>query len=203
MRPTAISTALILKFTPAGLIYKHWGKITAWFSNLWDGVKVVFSATWEWVKNMFLDYTPYGLVIKHWDKITDFFKTLWDKVKNIFKSAMDWIKNSWIGKFVEKLVSGVSEMVNNIKSSIDYAKNHSLDATVNHVGDGGGFASGGLRPQPIPIARGGNNSMSFAPVFNVTGGMDSATSDKMTAQLRRDFEKKMNDYQYQQKRKGL
>lgn len=193
-----VLTALILKFTPAGLIYKHWDKIKEWFSNLWDGVKSVFSATWEWVKNMFLNYTPYGLVIKHWSKITDFFKKLWDNVKNIFKSAMDWIKNSWIGKFVDKMVGGVSGMVNNIKSSIDYAKNHSLDATINHVG-----GVNGLRPQPVPIARNSNNTMSFAPVFNVTGGMDAATSERMTAQLRRDFEKRMNDYQYQQKRKGL
>lgn len=192
-----VIAALLIKFTPAGLIYKHWDKIKGWFSSLWGTVKELFNKGLEGIKFLFLNFTPQGLIIKHWSSITGFFQKLWDKVKNIFAKAINWIKNSAIGKFIDKMVTGVQGAVSNVRSAVDYASKNSLDATINHMGGAKGM------PVPKSYARNVSSSMSFAPVINVSGGMDELTQKKLTAQMRRDFEKQMADYNHGQKRKGF
>ena len=53
-------TALLIKFTPAGLIYKHWDKIKGWFSSLWGTLKELFNKGLEGIKFLFLNFTPRG-----------------------------------------------------------------------------------------------------------------------------------------------
>jgi len=118
-------------------------------------------------------------------------------VKDIFSKAINWIKNSAIGKLMDKMVAGVKGAVGEVRSAVDYASKNSLDATINHVGGAKGV------PMPKSYARNVSSSMSFAPVINVSGGMDELTQKKMTAQMRRDFEKQIADYNHGQKRKGF
>lgn len=88
--PILIAIAAIA--AAAYLIYRHWDKIKAFFTGIWNSVTATFSRAWNWIKGMLLSYTPAGLVIQHWDKITGWFSGLWDKVKGIFKSAWSGIK---------------------------------------------------------------------------------------------------------------
>ena len=86
------------------LIYKYWDQISAWFTDLWNGVCDVFSKAWEWIKNMFLDYTPWGLIIKHWDKISGLFSKIWGGVKTVFKATWEWVKNMFLNYTPEGLI---------------------------------------------------------------------------------------------------
>ncbi|RLJ31379.1 TP901 family phage tail tape measure protein [Chryseobacterium sp. 7] len=190
-------SALLIKFTPAGLIYKHWDKIKGWFSSLWGTLKELFNKGLEGIQFLFLNFTPQGLIYKHWSPITAFFQKLWDKVKEIFAKAIGWIKNSAIGQLISKILSGLQGAVSSTRSALDYASKNSLDATINHVGGTKAL------PQPKSYARNLNSSMSFAPVINISGSMDQITQQKLTAQMRRDFEKQMADYSHGQKRKGF
>jgi len=74
------------------LIYKYWGKITAWFQRLWQGVKNIFSNTWRWIKNLLFIYTPAGLIYKYWGPITAWFSNTWGKVKDVFHGFWQGIK---------------------------------------------------------------------------------------------------------------
>jgi TP901 family phage tail tape measure protein len=74
-----------------GLIYANWGRITAFFSRLWESVKRIFWSVWNWIKSLFLVFTPWGLVLRHWNVITGFFSNLWQRVKNIFSGVVSWL----------------------------------------------------------------------------------------------------------------
>ena len=75
------------------LIYKNWGTIVEFFRNLWDKVKVWFSAAWEWIKKFFLNYSLPGLIIKHWGDITSVLSKFYDAGKNIMLSLWNGIKS--------------------------------------------------------------------------------------------------------------
>ncbi|MCO5285209.1 MAG: phage tail tape measure protein [Chitinophagaceae bacterium] len=200
-----VIAALLINFTPAGLIYKHWFKIKAFFSRLWGGVKNVFLTAWEGIKAMLLNFTPVGLIMQHWSKITEFFTNLWAGVKNIFSSAYEWIKNSMVGKLIMKLVGGVKGAVSEVKGAIDYASKNNLSSTVNYVSDKafGGATAMNMTPQLAPVRAGSRDQFSFAPVINVNGSISGADAQKLNAQMRRDFERQMADYQYNKQRKGF
>lgn len=78
------------------LIYKYWDKIVQFFKWLWDGVKSVFSAFWEWLKGMVEKMPGIGWIIKNWGKIKEFFSGMWDSVKGVFQAAWDFIKNLFL-----------------------------------------------------------------------------------------------------------
>lgn len=179
--------SMFLKYTPHGLIIKHWDKIKDFFEGLWNSVKLVFTDTWEGIKNLFLNYTPHGLIIQHWDKIPDYFSGLWDKVKSSFSSVFDWIvrKFGWINdKILKPLGKGLGF-------------NGGDDITINTP-----RTRQSVMPLPV-YSSPANANMSFAPVININGSADSMTANKIIAQIRRDFEKQMRDYQHNQNRKAL
>ncbi len=202
-----IIAALVINFTPAGLIYKHWDTISKWFKDIWDDVKIIFSAAWESIKELFLNYTPLGLVISHWDGIVDAFKDIWERVKDVFNAAGEAIKNSWIGRFASKLIGGVSGAVSSAKDLVSYASDHGLADVVARTGrnPATGFAPLAMPglPQPVPLAASSNDRFSFAPIFNISGSVDQQTANAITAQLRRDFELRLKDYEYNKRRRAF
>ena len=113
---------MLLKYTPVGLVFKHWDSINDWFSGLWGKVKSVFSSAWGGIENMFLNYTPYGLIIKHWDSIKDWFSDLWGKVKTIFSVKWQAIGDffsglkvkffEWGKNLLQGLIDGITSMIN-------------------------------------------------------------------------------------------
>lgn len=95
------------------LIYANWGKIKAWFVNLWENVKQIFNRVWEWIKGLFLNYTPQGLIFKHWDQIVAYFSNLWQRVKDAFWSFVQWfidLHKKFFeagGKIVDSIADGI------------------------------------------------------------------------------------------------
>lgn len=67
--------------TAAALIYANWETVGPWFAALWQGIKDVASATWDWLKDEFFSFSPLGLVIKNWEPLVGWFSGLWDRIK--------------------------------------------------------------------------------------------------------------------------
>lgn len=61
-------------------IYKHWDTVSGWFSNLWQGIKSIFSS-----------YA--GMIKKEWD----FICSLPDLVKRAFSGLVSWFGGIWEG----------------------------------------------------------------------------------------------------------
>ena len=75
----------------AYLIYDNWGTLKTWFAGLWEGVKGVFSAGFDFVKAMFLDFSPLGLIIKNWSPIVEWFKGMWETVKGYIEPILSFV----------------------------------------------------------------------------------------------------------------
>ena len=98
-------------------VFQNWGKITEWFSNLWEGFTNWLSSSWDGIKegasnvwigvkekwSGFVD-TVKGL----WDGTKDWFSTLWtgitdgasniwEGVKDTWSTFVDWVSNIWEG----------------------------------------------------------------------------------------------------------
>jgi hypothetical protein len=73
----------------AYLIYDNWGTIGPWMAKLWDGIKVVVSTAFDFVKALLLNFTPLGLIVKNWEPIVTYFSGLWDRVKGFITPILD------------------------------------------------------------------------------------------------------------------
>lgn len=76
----------------AYLIYKYWDDIVPYAKRLWEKVKGIFSAVWEWIKAFLMKWTIVGVIAPHWDKITVYANTIWDAVKQTFSQFWEWAK---------------------------------------------------------------------------------------------------------------
>ena len=91
------------------VIYANWDTIGPWFKKMWEKVKVIFTATWEWIKNFFMKYTLYGLIISNWGNIGKAFNTFYNAGKNIVTMLWNGIK-SMASKPVEAIKDVVAKM---------------------------------------------------------------------------------------------
>ncbi|MFJ7798466.1 phage tail protein [Pseudomonas sp. NPDC096950] len=92
----------------AGLIITNWTPISAFFVNLWDGIKNVAAKAMAVLSTVF-NWTPLGLLIANWGPITGFFSGIWDGIKamtttvtGFLKTAFSWtpygmIIDNWAG----------------------------------------------------------------------------------------------------------
>ncbi|MFJ2684095.1 phage tail protein [Pseudomonas sp. NPDC087342] len=92
----------------AGLIIANWTPISAFFVNLWDGIKNVAAKAMAVLSTVF-NWTPLGMLIANWGPITGFFSGLWDGIKAVtatvtgfLKAAFSWtpygmIIDNWAG----------------------------------------------------------------------------------------------------------
>ncbi len=80
-------------------LYKHWDKISPYFSKLWSGIKAIFKGAWSVVKFLF-NWSPLGLITNNWSPIINIFDGIWNKIKNIFSNGKNFIlntlKNNWL-----------------------------------------------------------------------------------------------------------
>lgn len=77
----------------AFLIYKYWGPIKNWFSNLWGGIKNIFAKSLDGIKFYLTYFTPIGLIVKYWTPLSNFFKKIWNAVTGFFRLNVRLIKN--------------------------------------------------------------------------------------------------------------
>lgn len=72
-------------------VIRNWDTVSAFFVNLWEGIKNAFSSAWNFVKELWLDFTIIGQIIQNWDAIREFFAGLWDSIVNLATGAVDRI----------------------------------------------------------------------------------------------------------------
>ncbi len=137
------------------LVIKYWEPIKEFFINLWEGIKNVFSAFWDWLVSLWEDMketaaavwewirdhiiepiqVAWDWLVAAWESIRDFFVGLWDKVKTIFKNAVTavvdrvkYLRDKFVGYF-EKIRDKVSGIWDNVTSGIKGAVNN----IISHV----------------------------------------------------------------------
>lgn len=108
----AIGLAIAVVAGLAYLIYKNWDGISAWFANLWQGVKDVAAGAWEFLKFLFYNFTPLGIIIKNFNPVLDYFSQLVDRIKNFFLGIPNALKEA-----VEK-VQGYLPSISGIRAEL-------------------------------------------------------------------------------------
>ncbi|KAF2393094.1 phage tail protein [Pseudomonas frederiksbergensis] len=139
----------------AGLIIANWTPISAFFVNLWDGIKNVATKAMAVLSTVF-NWTPLGMLIANWGPITGFFSGLWDGIKAVtatvtgfLKTAFSWtpygmIIDNWAG--LTGLFSAIWELLKALTVPvIDFLKGvfdwTPLGMIINNWGGIAGFFS--------------------------------------------------------------
>ncbi|WP_415759337.1 phage tail protein [Pseudomonas sp. LT1P18] len=78
----------------AGLIIANWTPISAFFINLWDGVKNVATKAIAVLSTVF-SWTPLGMVIANWAPIAGFFSGIWEGIKAVTASVVGFLKTAF------------------------------------------------------------------------------------------------------------
>ncbi|AGC43254.1 phage tail tape measure protein TP901, core region [Myxococcus stipitatus DSM 14675] len=75
------------------LIYRNWGPISEWFSELWVGIKLVAAVAWIQFKSwLATNVAPIvAQLMGYWEPLEAFFVGLWDTIVAAFDSAMSKI----------------------------------------------------------------------------------------------------------------
>lgn len=108
-------------------LYKNWGKISAWFVNIWNKIKDGARLCWEGIKGFF---SAAGVWFTNlWNGIKDTAVSLWDGIKNVFSTVGEWFGGvfnsakdaickafSAVGNFVKSVWDGI---VNTVKGAIN------------------------------------------------------------------------------------
>jgi TP901 family phage tail tape measure protein len=86
------------------LLYKNWGGISAWFANLWQGIKDAASNAIKGLIGAFLTFSPVGLLITAFTPALSYMRSI-----NLF----DIGRNMIVG-----LIRGITAMLGSLKSTI-------------------------------------------------------------------------------------
>ncbi|WP_331694899.1 phage tail protein [Pseudomonas sp. ZY71] len=80
----------------AGLIYANWTPISAFFKDMWEGVKNIGVSAMATLRSI-LDWRPLDALAALWSPIAGFFSGIWDKVKAVTAPVIDFFKSvfSW------------------------------------------------------------------------------------------------------------
>jgi TP901 family phage tail tape measure protein len=99
-----IVAAIAAVAAAAYLIYANWGAITAWFGNLWEGIKAMFCGALDFIIQAFLHFTPLGLLVQAFAPALAFLRGL---------NFMEIGRN-----LIQGLINGVVGMLGALKSTI-------------------------------------------------------------------------------------
>lgn len=78
----------------AGLIIANWTPISAFFVNLWGGIKNVAASTMAVLGKVF-SWTPLGMVIANWGPITGFFSSIWEGIEAVTSTVVGYLKTAF------------------------------------------------------------------------------------------------------------
>lgn len=98
----------------AYLIYKNWGTITGFFSNIWSQVKTAFNGGITGVSALILNWSPIGLFYSAFAKVLSWFGTdLPSKFTGFGAMIIEGLKNGILSKIqsVEAAISSAAERV--------------------------------------------------------------------------------------------
>lgn len=108
------------------LVYSHWGQISTFFAQMWEGGKAALASFTAWISAKF--DAAYAFVMGLWQAVKAFFESMWEGAKGAVSSfvayiqsklseAYDWVMGKWtaITDFLSHPITGT---VNIIKNSI-------------------------------------------------------------------------------------
>src|SRR5690606_8941977 len=75
-----IVAAVALLAGGAYLLFKNWGRVTAFFGRLWDGVSRAVAGGVARVTDFLMQWSPLGPIMRNWSAITDVSSALWGAV---------------------------------------------------------------------------------------------------------------------------
>ncbi|MET1070020.1 MAG: phage tail protein [Pseudomonas prosekii] len=78
----------------AGLIIANWTPISAFFTQLWDGVKNLATKAMAVLSTVF-NWTPLGMLIANWAPIAGFFSVIWARIKVLTSSVVGFLKTAF------------------------------------------------------------------------------------------------------------
>lgn len=193
--------SLFLNYTPQGLVIKHWDKIVAWFSDLWKRVTAIFTGFIKWL---------FGLGTTFWNAGKNIIESIWKGIKSVVHKPVEAIKGM-VSKIRDYLPFSPAKtgalkdihrirLVETIAQSI---KASPLIKAMSHVTDQV-FHYKGQQFNPVPVVAGnrepGPVTIHFAPVIHLSGGAATHDANILTAEMKRQFEKLMKDYEARIKR---
>jgi len=192
--------SLFLNYTPQGLILKHWNKIVAWFGELWNRVKSIFTGFVSWLFELGNTFLNAG------KNIVD---SIWKGIKSVAHKPIEAIKGM-VSKIRDYLPfspakTGALKDIHRIKLVETIAQ--SIRATpliqaMSNVADQV-FHFKGQQFTPAPVMAGSNSgtvTIHFAPVIQLSGSATPKDANMLTAEMRRQFDKMMKDYEARMKR---
>lgn len=152
------------------LIYEYWEPITAFFANLWEGIKNIFWGFVDWLGGMgtYMYEAGVNLMTRLWEGL----KSMLGKVKDTIAAPFEWA-GSWFGGSTPEVATAPTT-----------------------GGTGGGFTdmmrnkfSVGT-PQPLPMpAQGSNakstNSLMFSPTVTIQGDVTPEQQKKTEEMMSR------------------
>ncbi|MGH1450231.1 MAG: phage tail tape measure protein [Pseudomonadaceae bacterium] len=112
----AIIAAVALLATGAYLLYKHWDKVTAFFAQIWENIKLAFSGGIGNISKTLLDWSPLGIFYR------------------IFAGVMNYFGHDLPGKFTEFGGMIIGGLVNGIKGAMGSVKSTITDAGEQTIG---------------------------------------------------------------------
>lgn len=68
-----------------------WGACAEFFATVWEGIKLAFSATAEWLCNVFS--AAWEGIKNIWSVVVQFFKNIWEGIKTVFSVTAEWFRN--------------------------------------------------------------------------------------------------------------
>ncbi|EJD6401184.1 phage tail tape measure protein [Providencia rettgeri] len=101
----------------AYLIYKYWDDIVPYAKKLWSKVTAIFSQFWEGVKSYVLNWGLVGLVYQHWDDIVAITSRMWVLVKKTISDKWDQIVADVKG-LPERFKQIGGEIIDSLKNGI-------------------------------------------------------------------------------------
>ncbi|WP_427792244.1 phage tail tape measure protein [Brevundimonas diminuta] len=87
-----IVAAVALLAGGAYLLFKNWGRVTAFFGRLWDGVSRAVAGGVAWITDALVKWSPLGPIVRNWSAVADVFSALWRAMAETVGLGLDLIK---------------------------------------------------------------------------------------------------------------
>jgi phage-related protein len=104
-------------------IKETWSKVKDWFSNVWQGIKNVFSVVGSWFSDIF--GKAWNGIKNAFSKVGSFFSGIWNTIKDIFSKVGSTIGNAVSGAFskainwvLEKAIGIINGFIGAINTAI-------------------------------------------------------------------------------------
>jgi len=87
-----IVAAVALLASGAYLLFKNWGRVTAFFGRLCDGVSQAVAGGVARVTGFLMKWSPLGPIVRNWSAVADFFGALWAAAAETVGLGLDLLK---------------------------------------------------------------------------------------------------------------